>query len=416
MRANILALTTASLSALWISWPATADDGLSATSNPTPADRLSWWQLKSYPGLPAREVFVHVPAKAASAEKPTERHPLLVVLHGCFQDVRDLRDHGNLRQTADEAGFVIALPAVGPFDAWGPSCWDYDQAKDRHGHITEIENLTRKLVADKALGIDHKKVFIAGLSSGGALSLALGCAAPDLFAGVAAIAGPSVGSNQCLATAPGKLHGAPPSAAIDAAKQCEQLAGHQGNSNGTLLPVVPETAARDAVRACAALAGPHASSLSTQIVNVAFGSRDRDGRTKPKYAYHLFEPWLNLYPGKYEIASVDWARHNGRAYQAIYGSTDCKWEAPVAIGAKGTEISVRINGVTRISKLEMEGIGHAWPAGMADDGFGGSWIAQEGFNYPKYIMSWFLANHQRGRNGVAGPEVNLENAGESLCQ
>lgn len=233
--------------------------------------------------------------------------------------------------------------------------------------------------------------------------------------GIASIAGPAVGSDQCLATAPAKLNGAPTPDAVDAIKQCEALAGHT-DVTSTPLPVVPQTAAADAVRACVALAGPHVSALSTQIVNVAYGTRDRDGKTKPKYPYHMFEPWMNLHPGMYEVASISWAEYNGRAYQTLYGDTGCKWSLPAIVGESGRETSVIINGVTRISKVEMEGIGHAWAAGVVEDGSGGAWIAQKGFNYPKYIMSWFLANQQRGKGNVPGPEVKFEDNQVTLCQ
>ena len=75
-------------------------------------------------------------------------------------------------------------------------CWDYDRANDTKGHIAELVKLANTLKARSALNIDQNHVYIVGLSSGAAMALAVGCKAPDVFAGIGAIAGPSVGSSQ----------------------------------------------------------------------------------------------------------------------------------------------------------------------------------------------------------------------------
>jgi poly(3-hydroxybutyrate) depolymerase len=64
----------------------------------------------------------------------------------------------------------------------------------------QIINLTQTLLGRPTLNIDSTQVYIVGLSSGGALSLLLGCEAPDLFRRRGAIVGPSVESLQFGAT------------------------------------------------------------------------------------------------------------------------------------------------------------------------------------------------------------------------
>jgi len=56
---------------------------------------------------------------------------------------------------------------------------------DASQHAADMINLTRILLGRMALNIDPVQVYVVGLSSGGALSLVLGCMAPDLYDGVA---------------------------------------------------------------------------------------------------------------------------------------------------------------------------------------------------------------------------------------
>jgi poly(3-hydroxybutyrate) depolymerase len=135
--------------------------------------------------------WIYTPAAAL----PSGKRPLLVVLHGCAQTHTELKEFGNLVPTADANGAVLAVPSVGAefFGTPQQRCWDYDRASDAKGHIVELVKLANSLKARPALNIDPDRIYIVGLSSGAAMALAVGCKAPDVFAGVGAIAGPSVG-------------------------------------------------------------------------------------------------------------------------------------------------------------------------------------------------------------------------------
>ena len=128
----------------------------------------------------------------------------MVVLHGCAQTHDQIKNGGNLEKAADDFGLVMAVPYVTQPDGYLLDCWDYDKGiADDHGHVAEIIAVTKELTSRDGLNIDPIHVYVVGLSSGGALALKLGCKAPELFAGIGAIAGPSVGSNQWQATVDG---------------------------------------------------------------------------------------------------------------------------------------------------------------------------------------------------------------------
>jgi poly(3-hydroxybutyrate) depolymerase len=316
------------------------------------------WAEVSEP-IATHETWIYTP----NAPMPgSAKHGLLVVLHGCMQDAEALKGFGNLTGAADRNGLVLALPEVGWDDQWiannpsaRPECWDYDRALDKRGHVKEISSLARTLINRPGLQIDPDHVYVVGLSSGGALSLLLGCAAPDIFAGVAAIAGPSVGSDQNNAAKPGAQ--------------------------------IPRSNIKDAARMCSAWAAPkNPACLRTQIANIAYGAMDQDGPgdNSPNVIGYRG-------PGQYAVVSTEWSEENVKVLRGIYGIPDAAR-------------SVRLNGATakewpagspvRLAEIEIYGVGHGWPAGRDGHG-GGAFIARKGLDYPSYIAEWFERHNAR---------------------
>jgi poly(3-hydroxybutyrate) depolymerase len=257
---------------------------------------------------------------------------------------------------------VVAVPSVGDNPWPEPGCWDYDAGNDDHHHAADIINLTHTLLKRTALNIDSAQVYVVGLSSGGALSLLLGCKAPDLYAGIGAISGPSVGSAQTLATEP-----------------------------------VPKTNADDAAVKCNALAGEKSSFFATQVANIAYGDMDKNG-PDADFPY-TFSPDDTNHPGQYAVVSVNWSDDNIRMLRSIYGAS--------ALGAAiniqsnlGVERDASTNGRTQLAELVVFNVGHAWPAGTGQPNratTGGLWIAQSGLAYPQYIVGWFIRNNLRAK-------------------
>jgi poly(hydroxyalkanoate) depolymerase family esterase len=113
-----------------------------------------------------------------------ESMALLVMLHGCGQTPQDFASGTRMNRLADEHGFLVVYPAQSP--AANPlSCWNWfdtaNQVRDR-GEPGLIAGITRRVAAD--YGIDERRIFIAGLSAGGAMAVILGHTYPELFAAV----------------------------------------------------------------------------------------------------------------------------------------------------------------------------------------------------------------------------------------
>jgi poly(hydroxyalkanoate) depolymerase family esterase len=136
--------------------------------------------LASSPWIwPSREYLVYVPRGHAR----WRRVPLLVLIHGCRQKAEDIAEGTRITALADEVGCLVLLPRQNPrANAWG--CWNwFDSASVRGWGETAIVAAQVRAVRRK-YRIDRKRVFVAGMSAGGALAAALGVRRPELVAGV----------------------------------------------------------------------------------------------------------------------------------------------------------------------------------------------------------------------------------------
>ncbi|MFL5146536.1 MAG: alpha/beta hydrolase family esterase [Microvirga sp.] len=119
----------------------------------------------------------------------TERPALLVVLHGCTQTAAGY-DHGaGWTELADRHGFALLFPEQKPEN--NPQrCFSWFEPADVRrdgGEAASIRQMIARMVA--AHGVDHRRIFITGLSAGGAMASAMLATYPEVFAGGAVIAG-----------------------------------------------------------------------------------------------------------------------------------------------------------------------------------------------------------------------------------
>ena len=302
--------------------------------------------------------------------KGSNRRRLMVVLHGCGQTHDQIKNGGNLEKAAEDYGLVMAVPYVTKPDGYLVDCWDYSGTADNHGHVAEVIELTNNLKSRSDLKIDPNHVYVVGLSSGAALALKLGCKAPDVFAGIGAIAGPSVGSDQMHAT--------------DDRKQ------------------IPSTNVSNAITTCQSLADGKSTSFATQIANIAYGTMDRNG---PQQIYSC---WDQNHPGQNCVASIKWSEDNIEVLRKIYGTSKLGNSTSIQ-GGRGEEQIATAGGNTRLSLSVIRDVGHAWPAGTGkpNNADNGQYIAQRGLDYSHYITEWLTEHNIRAVLPV-GPVVTVD--------
>jgi poly(hydroxyalkanoate) depolymerase family esterase len=147
-----------------------------------------------------RRALVHSPA---GVERQTAV-PLVCMLHGCTQDAASFAAATRMNKAADRYGFVVVYPQQDRGDN-PQSCWNWflpeHQARDA-GEPASIVRIIRDLMGTiPHCAIDARRVFVAGMSAGGAMAAILAAVYPDLFAAVAVHSGLSYRSAASLGAA-----------------------------------------------------------------------------------------------------------------------------------------------------------------------------------------------------------------------
>jgi len=133
--------------------------------------------------------------------------PLVVVLHGCTQTAAGYDHHSGWSHLADEAKFALLYPEQQRGN--NPNlCFNWFQpahVRRDAGEALSIRGMIEALV--KAHGLDKKRIFVTGLSAGGAMAAAMLASYPDIFAGGAIIAGLAYGSAATVPEAFDRMRG-----------------------------------------------------------------------------------------------------------------------------------------------------------------------------------------------------------------
>ncbi len=164
--------------------------------------------------------------------------PLLLMLHGCTQDPADFAAGTRMNQLAREHGFLVLYPAQTQH-ANSSRCWNWFKPQHQQrgrGEPATLAALTQSIVDSQ--GVDPQRVYVAGLSAGGAMADILGRAYPDLFAAVGVHSGLPTGAAADLMSALSAMQQGPAAATTASAATEAGLPTivFHGDADGTVSP------------------------------------------------------------------------------------------------------------------------------------------------------------------------------------
>lgn len=139
--------------------------------------------------------------------------PLVVMLHGCTQSPDDFAAGTGMNEAAERAGCLVVYPGQ-TAQAQAQKCWNWFSTKDQQrgqGEPSLIAGITQQVMTEYA--VDPKRVFVAGLSAGGAAAAIMGTTYPELYAAIGVHSGLACGSawdlHSALAVMKRGMEGAP---------------------------------------------------------------------------------------------------------------------------------------------------------------------------------------------------------------
>jgi poly(hydroxyalkanoate) depolymerase family esterase len=259
---------------------------------------------------------------------------LVVVLHGCGQTAAGYDLGAGWSTLAKRYGFALLMPEQqlsnnprGCFNWFNPE----DTARDS-GEACSIRQMIARMAGD--FGIDRRRVFVTGLSAGGAMTSVMLATYPEIFAGGAIIAGLPYG-----------------------------VASNVGEAlNGMLQsPTRPAGELGDLVRHASSHKGPWPR------ISVWHGSADRT--VNPANADAIVKQWLDVHD--LPLAPMSETDVDGYPRQ-IWWNTD---------------------GETIVESYTITNMAHGTPLGMADNderyGAQGAFLIEAGISSSYHIANFF---------------------------
>ena len=295
------------------------------------ADRLA--ELGAFGSNPgALHARIYVP------ERLPEGAALVVVLHGCTQTAADYDTGSGWSQLADRHGFALLFPEQQRQN--NPNlCFNWFSPADNRrgkGEALSIRQMVAAISAAQA--IDPARVFVTGLSAGGAMAGVMLATYPEVFAGGAIIAGLPYG---CATSVP---------------EAFERMRGHGG-------PVAADLA--QLVRGASDHAGPW------PVLSIWHGSSD--ATVDPVNAGQIIDQW-----------------------QALHGLDAAPSRVETVDGA-ARRVWCDAAGRAVIEEFRIAGMGHGTPLATAGaDGCGarGPFMLEAGISSTRHICRfWGLLDH-----------------------
>ncbi|MBX3622471.1 MAG: PHB depolymerase family esterase [Rhizobacter sp.] len=207
---------------------------------------------------------------------PESPAPLVVMLHGCKQNPDDFAAGTRMNELAQAHGFRVLYPAQAPRSNMS-RCWNWFQPGDQsrgRGEPALLAGMVRQVMGTHA--VDTSRIYIAGLSAGGAMTAIMAHEYPDLFAAAGVHSGLPQGAAHDVASAFAAMKHGPKAAATQAVPV--PLIVFHGDHDETVHPsngerLVPGLSAGDTETG--ASAGGHTYTRTVQ--------RDDQGRSRVEH-------------------------------------------------------------------------------------------------------------------------------------
>ncbi len=154
--------------------------------------------------------------------------PMVVMLHGCTQHAEDFAAGTRMNALARELGVVVLYPEQTQH-ANAQKCWNWFKPQHQRrgrGEPAVIAALARSIATKHR--VDPARVYVAGLSAGGAMADVVGHCYPDVFAAVGVHSGLPHGCAADVASALSAMRSGPAPAAAG-------TAGHRGAALPTIV-------------------------------------------------------------------------------------------------------------------------------------------------------------------------------------
>jgi feruloyl esterase len=153
-------------------------------SRASPAQAASLTQVTSFGSNPGSlTMYVYRPDPVAAGR------PVVVLLHGCTQNASGYFTNSGWRKFADQWNFTLIVPQTGSANN-SLSCFNWFLPGDTsrgQGEAASIRAMVGHAVS--SFGADASRVYVTGLSAGGAMSAAMLATYPDVFAAGSIAAG-----------------------------------------------------------------------------------------------------------------------------------------------------------------------------------------------------------------------------------